>query len=270
MKRSLAVLVLFVLFLSQNVASALSSPGDSMKSNIVSGIYNEKNLYFYTPSCKISSDRDKVVAKFKNKIVFESSQPKSFQVDLSKKGLVYGDIIELQLFYMGCKPFLVNEESIEKRNSFKISDLQVSDSGKVSFKTFNEIDKFPFIIQQYKWSKWVSVAKVRGEGGDSWKAYRVKSMITSGVNKFRVVRYNLWKPPTMSEEYIFTSLKESIDFNYDRNIKKVIFSDITSYEVKNEYGENVLTGLGDKIDMSELGKGLYFIAFDNSYVDITL
>lgn len=270
MIKRLAILVLFGFVF--NICFAFTDPsnGDGVKVSEISGVYKEKNLYFFTPTCKTPVENELVSVKFKGRIIFETKEPRSFQVDLSKEGLMYGDEINIQVLYKGCKPFMVNDAAIEKRSSFKISDLQVSDTGLVSFKAYNEVDKFPFIIQQYKWNKWTTVAKVDGQGGENWKAYQIVSSITSGENKFRVVRYNLWKPPTMSEEFIFASKKSKPSFTFDKKSKQVTFSSKTSFKVKNEFGENVIEGDGKSIDLSEMPKGIYYIAYDNTYADVTL
>ena len=63
------------------------------------------------------------------------------------------------------------------------------------------------------------MAKTDGNGGEDWKAYSIKSIVTSGENKFRVVRYNLWKTPTMTEDFVFTASKQKPSFTYDKTTK---------------------------------------------------
>lgn len=269
MKKIFASIAFFSVFCL--IASPYKAQGNSIiQKTEIEGIYKEKNLYFYVPSCKNPSENNEISAKVNGRDVLKTKAEKAFDIDLSKSGFEYGDNLKIELFYFGCKPFMVNENALEKRNSFKITDLTVNKSGELSFKTYNEIDKFPFIVQQYKWNKWVNVAKLDGNGGENWKEYSTNTHIVSGTNKFRVIRYNLWSPPTKSEEFLFESSKSKPSITYDKKLDQITFSSETSFKVLNQYGEVVEEGFGAEIITTNIPKGNYIIAYDNTYYEIKL
>jgi hypothetical protein len=60
-----------------------------------------------------------------------------------------------------------------------------------------------------------------------------------------------------------TSTVELVTYRYDKKSKSVYFSYETTYELFNVFGQVVKRGRGTSIDCSALGKGEYWVSFDN-------
>ena len=48
----------------------------------------------------------------------------------------------------------------------------------------------PFIIQQYKWNKWVNIGEVNGTGGRQMNTYSFQADLHFGLNRIRVKHAN--------------------------------------------------------------------------------
>jgi hypothetical protein len=151
-----------------------------------------------------------------------------------------------------------------------ILDVVVSPDGKITWKTNNEPENTTYAIQQFKWGQWVTTKKVEGKGANQTQEYTDKVFLTSGVNKFRVVTYYLFQPPITSEEITVVSSKKVVTSELNNKSKQITFSDETYYVVKNKFGENVMEGIGNSVNLKQLDKGNYIVCFDNSYKDITI
>ncbi|MFP5470397.1 MAG: hypothetical protein ACLGGV_02285 [Bacteroidia bacterium] len=159
---------------------------------------------------------------------------------------------------------------IEKNDniSIKIMDLKVNDEGVISWRAQNEGEKIPFAIQQFKWGKWTTVKKVEGKGGEEWNDYTEKVALTSGQNKFRVVRYNMFSSPTISEDFIIESKKLPVNATYNNNKKIVSFSYKTFYQIKDISGKILLEGFEKSINLTTLASGKYIVEYDNSAIEV--
>ena len=155
-----------------------------------------------------------------------------------------------------------------KSDSFRIIDVALYPDGRITWKSNSEREETKFTIQQFKWGQWVTVKRVDGKGGNQPNEYADTVFLTSGKNKFRIVTYYLFNPPFISDEITVVSTKKKVGYSYIKKTKEVIFSETTAYAVKNKFGENVLEGLGNSVNLSKLGKGDYIVAYDNTYIEI--
>ncbi len=54
--------------------------------------------------------------------------------------------------------------------------------------TTGETGALPFVVQQFKWNKWVNVGEVMGRGVPGENTYNYQTAEVSGVNRFRVLQ----------------------------------------------------------------------------------
>jgi hypothetical protein len=164
--------------------------------------------------------------------------------------------------------FSLNDIEMNDNISLKIMDLKVDEEGIISWRAQNEGEKIPFTIQQFKWGKWVTIKKVEGKGGEEWNDYSEKVALTSGQNKFRVLRYNMFSAPTLSEDFIIESKKNPVNATFSNSKKIVTFSSKTSYQVKDMNGKIVLEGYEKSVNISTLASGKYIVEYDNSMIEV--
>lgn len=189
----------------------------------------------------------------------------AFEISLSIYGLKIGDDVVVTIKYKeGCIPRVINPGVLEPQPTFEISEINISESGLFSWETKDEAGVLPFIIQQFKWNKWVNVGEVMGKGLQGINKYSFQVTEVSGVNKFRVVQKTANGDTRNSSTVEFTSTLAPVTVVYDKKGRELKFSRETNYELWNVYGQIVKRGFGAKADLGNLPKNDYIISFDNS------
>jgi hypothetical protein len=114
-----------------------------------------------------------------------------------------------------------------------------------------------FIIEQYRWNKWVKI----GEQSAINKTGNKFSFIVTphaGNNKIRVVY----------DTIISNEVEFSVNTSYQPLVPRVVGEAIilktaSNYEIYNQFGDVILSGTATIIDTSKLPKGVYYIAINN-------
>lgn len=188
----------------------------------------------------------------------------AFEVDLSIYGLKLGDDVVVVIKYKDdCEPKVLNPGALEPKPTFETTDIKVADGGMLTWETLNEQGRLPFIIQQYKWNKWVNVGEVMGKGTSTKNAYSFQTNPVSGTNKFRVVQKTYEDHNRMSPAVEFNSNVAPVTFSYDKKLKSVVFSAETNYELYNVYGQIIKRGFGNSADLKALPRGTYYVSYDS-------
>lgn len=188
----------------------------------------------------------------------------AFEIDLTIYGLKTGDPISILIKHKdGCTPKILNPGALEPTPSFVCTSITCGINGSLTWETTSENGKIPFIIQQYKWNRWVTVGEVMGNGTNVKNVYRSQVVLTSGLNKFRVVQKSFEGDIRKSSVCEITSTVEPVSFRYDKKAKSVYFTSETYFELINLFGVVVKRGKGTSIDCSALGKGEYWVSYDN-------
>ena len=187
----------------------------------------------------------------------------AFEVDLSVFGFKKGEELTVNIKYKeGCEPKVLNPEVLNAVATFDVSDMKV-ENGKLYWTTTNESGPLPYIIEQYRWNKWVKVGEVKGTGKQTQNKYSAPVRLTSGENRFRLEQVDYRKKPRYSQELKITSSKPEVTFSPSRVDDVITFSAPTMYEVYDAYGSIVFKGYGETVKVSGLKKGKYYINYDN-------
>ncbi|MCC6601311.1 MAG: hypothetical protein IT223_11655 [Crocinitomicaceae bacterium] len=188
----------------------------------------------------------------------------AFEIDLSIYNLKVGDPVSIIIKHKdGCLPKILNPAALEPAPTFNCTKIECTDQGQLSWETRDELGKLPFIIQQFKWNKWVNIGEVMGNGNVAKNTYKFQATLTSGHNKLRVVQKSYEGDLRKSQTAEVTSTVTAVTFKYDRKTKKINFSADTSYELYNVYGQIVKRGYGNNVDVTSLHKGDYYLSYDN-------
>ena len=194
----------------------------------------------------------------------------AFEIDLRPYNLQAGDKVEIQIYHKdGCEPKVLNPEALKPRPSFETKSITISPAGLLSWTTTNEAGSLPFVVEQYRWSKWVYVGEVQGIGTPGANNYSFQVTPHSGENRFRVKQVGFGKEVKYTPEITFTPAdKPALTFSQTKDSKHVTLSGESLYEMYDAYGNVVLKGFGASIDLSDFEKGTYFLCFDNQVVSI--
>ncbi len=198
-------------------------------------------------------------------LITDEINSSAFEIDLSPFNFKIGEDIVIEIRHkMGCAPKVLNPGGLKPQPTFETVDISIDEAQILQWITENETGSLPFIIQQYKWNKWINVGEVQGDGTPDISNYAFHVDFTSGMNKFRVIQVDQAGKLKTSDFVEIESNKPKLTFTYTRNKQELVFSDETGYEIHDKYGDLMMKGFGSSVDVSGLSKDNYWISFDNS------
>lgn len=193
----------------------------------------------------------------------------AFEIDFSIFNIAIGEPVFIVIEHNdGCKPKILNPEVLLPRSTFNVVNIDVTPAGKLTWSTTDEQGKLPYVIEQYRWNKWVTVGEVQGKGTPGKNSYEFQITPHSGENTVRVVQVDHSGTKRTSKEVKFTStlpavvkspakVKDIINFTADGKAVE------TRYEIYDAYGNIVKKGVGSSVNCENLLRGVYYINFDN-------
>jgi len=234
------------------------------------GHYQGKNLYIQNPEDEDGFGFCVTKATVNGDPVADGLASSAFEIDFSQFGLKIGDPVFIVLEHgLGCKPKVLNPEVLLPKSTFEVSSISCSAEGKLVWTTTGESGKLPFVIEQYRWNKWVVIGEVDGIGNPTKNEYTFNVAPHSGENKVRVVQtdHTGKKRPSEAVAFMNTSIMEPV-MNPLKVSKSITFTSgskpiETKYEIYDAYGNIVKKGVGSEVDCSNLKKGAYYINYDN-------
>lgn len=231
---------------------------------IIEGRYQLRNIFVINP---VSSDGVGFCAyevTINGIVSSDEVNSQAFEIDLTIWNLKVGDPVTVVIKHKdGCTPKILNPGALESAPTFECNKIDCSPTGLLTWETKGEMGKLPYIVQQFKWNKWVNVGQVDGIGTSGTNNYRFQAQLTSGNNKFRVAQKSYEGDLRKSNTCEVNSSVPVVSFKFDKKTKIITFSADTSYELYNSYGQIVKRGFGNSLDVNTLAKGEYFLSYDN-------
>ena len=232
---------------------------------VINGIYQGKDLYVKNPF----SDDGAGFCVFEVIVNGETTKDEinssAFAIDFNILGINSGEDLEVIIRHKsGCSPLVLNPEAIKPHSTFKVADIDVS-KNILSWTTTNESGPLPYIVEQFRWNKWVKAGEVQGngKGGD----YQFKLEPYSGENKVRIKQVDYTDQPRYSDAVEYNPNISKVDFSPKQKVESEIkFTQPTRYEIFDIYGNLVETGYGSSVDVSNLKrKEEYYLNYDSSF-----
>lgn len=189
----------------------------------------------------------------------------AFEIDLRNYNLQEGDPVNIQIFHKdGCAPKVLNPEVLKPKPTFTTVSITCSPTGMLTWTSAGETSSIPYVVEQFRWNKWVYIGEVQGIGTPEEHTYSFQTVPHSGENKFRVKQVGFGKEVKYSPEVRLTPAnKPTLTFTQSNDSKEITLSGESMYEMYDAYGNVVLKGFGSSIDISSFEKGVYFLCFDN-------
>lgn len=232
---------------------------------VLEGKYQQKNVYIINSVAEAGVGFCVYEVTVNGEVTSDEINSHAFEVDLSIYGFKLGDGVVITVKYKdGCEPRVLNPGALEPQPTFETMDIDLSAGGLLTWKTVNEQGKLPFVIQQFKWNKWVTVGEVMGSGTSVENGYSFQTTPISGVNKFRIIQKSYEGKVRKSPTVEYESDKEPTTFVYDKKTKSLQFSGDTNYELYNVYGQIIKRGFGRSADLSSFPKSEYYISYDSN------
>ncbi len=230
---------------------------------VLRGTFQGENLYVKNPFAASGVGFCVYEVTVNGQTTTDEINSSAFEVDLSVYGFQIGEPVTIGLKYKeDCAPKVLNAEVLNPRATFVIDDMKIS-NGKLSWTTENEAGTLPFVVEQYRWNKWIKVGEVAGKGSASENYYEVDVRQNSGENRYRVKQVDYRKKPRYSDELTYMSSKEQVTFSPKKVDDVLSFSAPTLYEIYDEFGGIVFKGYASEVNVSSLEKGKYYINYDN-------
>ena len=236
----------------------------------IEGTYQGKNLYVQNPMDDEGFGYCATKVTVNGDIMPGGTNMGAFEIDFSMFNIAIGEPVFIVIEHNdGCKPKILNPEVLLPRSTFKVVDISVGANGKLVWKTTDEQGKLPYIIEQYRWNKWVTVGEIQGKGTPETNSYEFQVTPHSGENTVRVTQVDHSGTKRTSKEVKFTSTVPSVVKN-PAKVKDIINFTTedgkameTRYEIYDAYGNIVKKGVGSSVNCENLLRGVYYINFDN-------
>lgn len=251
----------------------LSTAPASMAGVIVlEGNYMGKNLYVKNPNRGAGVGFCVSEVTINGRLSPDETNQHAFEIDFGNFDLSIGDKVIINITHADdCIPEVLNPEVLKPKSTFIIKDISIDNNGVLNWTTEQENGKLDFVVEQFRWNKWVRVGEVEGVGKPTVNTYSFKITPHSGLNKVRVKQIDYTGKPNYSKAAEFNSSKAEVFIEGDRFKDLIEFKGGESrYELYDKYGTIVKRGFGSTIDVSKFEKGTYYLSFDNKTKTITI
>ena len=252
--------ILMILFA---VAKSQSAYAEEL---VIKGTYQGENIYVKNPFAPSGVGFCAYEVTVNGMITTDEINSSAFEIDLSVFGFAIGDDVTIVIRYKDdCTPMVLNATALQVHKTAKFESISATND-ELTFSTTGETGSLPFIIEQFRWNKWIKVGEVRGKGHNVPNTYTVKIRPHTGANKFRVRQStNNRKVQSYSKEAVTIVPSPAISFK--ESADEISFSAETMYELYDQYGGIVFKGYGSTIKISKLTKGRYYLNYDNTSVE---
>jgi len=257
------LLFLVVLFLVNFLASAgdISNMLDRL---FINGNYFGENLVVINP---LQNNRFAVESvEVNGNKTSDEINSSVFEIDLSVLGLNQGDSVNIVINYFSSieKPIIYNPEVLESNNSFSFETIYIDKkTNKLVWTTNGLPNKATFEIEQYRWEKWVRINSLCIKDSISLNTYSCATTPYSGKNMFRVKFIDSKGNIVYSNSVKMQSKTPEIMLAKSKVDNQMLFTGETMYQIYNEEGSILLSGVGSQIDMTSLPSGKYWVNYDN-------
>ncbi len=234
---------------------------------VLEGVYKGENLYVENPYSPVGVGFCVSEVLVNGRTTTDEINSSFFEIDLSIYNFRYGALLKIVIRHReGCKPRVLNPEVLTPESTFEIKTISIDKDGFINWSTIKEHGSLPFVIEQYRWNKWIRIGSVKGRGTGGLNRYRYPVEFHSGNNKFRIKQVGSSNKPRYSQSVEYLSNIPEITFvpgNGGKTSTHIYFSGRTRYEIYDYYGKLVKTGTENDVDVSKLKPGTYFLNYDN-------
>lgn len=245
---SIAFLFIFVHCFSQEIT--------------IEGTYDGKNLYVNNPS--VGNGFCVTEVWVNGKKTRDELNSNSFEIDFSQMALEKGTNVNVRIFHRsGCKPVIINPQVLEEKFDFTIINAKINRKGFLVWDIKGNCGEGVFIIEQFRWKKWVKAGEIKSKDTSGFNSYTLEINPNTGQNSFRIKFRDDNAKETTTKEIKYTQPGKEIMIVTEKVKDRIAFTATTMYEIVDEAGNQIASGIEKYIDTSELPKGKYFINYDN-------
>jgi hypothetical protein len=233
----------------------------------IKGVYQGRNLYIQNPFTPAGVGFCTHSVTVNGEHIQDRAGASAFEIDLSTFQLKIGDPVVVTVEHnSGCTPKILNPFVLRPKSTFKMVRMGIDAEEHFEWTTTNEKGNLEFIVEQFRWNKWIKVGAVLGKGTPGEHTYHIEIPFNSGMNKMRVKQIDYTGKPTYSRALHYTPLNQpKITRQAGLYVgNEIVFSAKTKYEVYDSYGNLLKRGNNTKVDVSNLKRRRkYYLNYDN-------
>jgi hypothetical protein len=231
---------------------------------VLEGNYQGKNLYVQNPFAGSGVGFCTYEVTINGDVTTDEINSSAFEIDFTNFQLQIGEKIVVTIKHKDdCRPKVLNAEVLKPRSTFEIISMNVSKEGILDWKSNSETGKLSYVVEQFRWNKWIKIGEVEGKGVEAECNYSFQTTPHSGENQFRVKQVDYTGKPRYSKPARFKCLDGEITFTPIKVKDYIDFTSESMFEIYDSYGNIVKKGFADKVDASNLSKGIYYLNYDN-------
>ncbi|MBC7695896.1 MAG: hypothetical protein H7141_10685 [Burkholderiales bacterium] len=235
---------------------------------IVEGKFQNKNIFIQNAFGANGVGFCATEIKVNGVITTDEVNSSSFEIDLTAMNIKPGQKVVIEISHKSdCVPVVLNPEVLKPRPTFEVLSMNINSSGILKWTAKNESGPLPYVVEQFKWNKWVYVGEVQGLGSPDNHDYSFRIATHSGENKFRVKQVGLGSTPKVSSAVIINSGTDKPSFMITKNNKAIQYTTETAFEVYDAFGTVVEKGFGKETTIDNLEKGKYYLCYDNQVAE---
>ncbi|HEY0030918.1 MAG TPA: hypothetical protein VGC65_09190 [Bacteroidia bacterium] len=233
------------------------------------GNYQGTNLYIQNPSDGTETGfcTQKILVNGKE-IPFENTS--AFELRLDSLNYQTGDSLLIEIFHKpDCKPKVITSNAHPKR-PFELVSISIDTLAVLHWTTKKEPAKFQYIVEQFRWNKWIKIGEVDAKGEIQENVYSFQTAPHSGKNLFRIKQLDYRNATTPSGSVEFQSMELNVKIITDpyKLGDELRFNKKTMFELYDKNGNVIRRGADNKIDLKGLEKGTYYLNYDNTMTDV--
>lgn len=258
------LLFLFSILLSP-FAFAQDADDSGYEELVVDGKCSGNNLYVLNPSAGDGFSVQNVTLNGKEYPFTHNSN--AFEISLADYNV--NDYVIVQISYLkGTEPKVVNAESLVKESEFHLPSFIYNKKTKLLAWNTKEMDKAcSYLLEQFLYGKWI-VVKDLGTPDDMISDTYLPVLLT-GMNLFRIKQIDPSKKELSSPVVKLKSPNRKVLLVADKVKDFIEFTAVTHYELYDANGFFIKRGTAQKVNVSDLKKGNYWINFDGKEAFIT-
>lgn len=231
---------------------------------VLEGHYQGKNLYVQNPFAGSGVGFCTFEVTINGNVSTDEWNSSAFEIDFTNVQLKIGDPVIVKIKHKDdCKPRVLNPEVLKPKSTFVATSVSLDKEGNFKWATTGETGILTYVVEQYRWNKWIKAGEVEGIGSKSEHKYTFNVALHSGENKVRVKQIDYTGSPRYSQASSSMSTKPEVTFTPVKVKDFITLSSETLYEVYDAYGNIVKRGYGSQVDATNLKKGLYYLSYDN-------
>lgn len=236
---------------------------------VIEGKYQNKNLYVQNGFSGTGVGFCAYEVTINGRTTTDEVNSSAFEIDFSQFQIAPGTAVVVEIKHKeGCAPKILNPEVIKPKATFEVTSINITSDGLLKWSTTSEMGSLPFIIEQFRWNKWIKIGEVEGKGTPGSNDYTFKVTAHSGENKFRVKQVGYGGQSKVSQVVTLSSTLPQLTFTANKNYTDIMFSGDTMYEIYDAYGTILKKGYGTSVKMDNLPKGNYYLCYDNTMAEL--